>query len=156
MPPTKLHAKNTLLFAVTDFGPSAPFISVLLVSFVLANVVASIAVLALPPKLEGQPPSRALKAMVWLVVCGIVLLLWGSSSGHGGPRPGGGITGYTHGGILHYLTVTSHQQDVGSAWSHDVSLHALPLVGTVALSVAALIVGAVIVRRRQVFASEGP
>ena len=147
---------NTLLLAVADLGPSAPFIGVLLVSFVLASVVASVAVFALPSKREAQPPSSPRKVLVWLLVCGVVFLLWGSASGHGGPREGGGITGYTHGGILYYLTVTSHQQDAGSGWSHDVSLHAWPLVGTVALSGAALIVGAVVVRRQRTFTSGTP
>jgi len=141
-----------MIFAVVDLGPSAPFVGVLIAGLALASVVASVAVLALPPKREGQPPSRARKALVWFLMWGVTFLLWGSSSGHGGPIPGGGTTGYTHGGILHYLTVTSHQPGVGSEWSHDFSLHVWPLVGTVALSAAALIVGAVAVRRWRISA----
>jgi hypothetical protein len=141
---------NAMFFAIADLGPSAPFVGILLVSFALASALAGVAVLALP-KRDGQQPSRARKTLVWLGVCGGVFLLWGSSSGHGGPLPGGGITGYTHGGILHYITVTSHQPGSGSAWSHDISLHTWPLVGTVALSAAALIGGALVVRRWRTF-----
>jgi len=132
---------------LADLGPSTPFVGVLIAGFALASVVASVALLTLPPKREDQPPTRARKTLVWCLVWGVTFLLWGSSSGHGGPIPGGGITGYTHSGILHYLTVTSHQPGVGSEWSHDFSLHVWPLVGTVALSAAALIVGAIAVRR---------
>ena len=144
-----------MFFAVVDLGPSAPFVGVLIAGLVLASVVVSVTVLAIPPKREGQPPSLARKRLVWFLMWGVTFLLWGSSSGHGGPNPGGGTTGYTHGGILHYLTVTSHQPGVGSKWSHDFSLHVWPLVGTVALNAVALIVGAVAVRKGRITAEPG-
>jgi hypothetical protein len=136
-----------MLFAILDLGPSAPFVGVLIVGLALASVVASVAVFVLPSKGEGQPHSRGRKELVWILVWVVIFLLWGSSSGHGGPNPAGGITGYTHAGLFHYLTVSSHQPRVGSEWSHGFSPHIWPLVGTVALSAVALIVGAVATRK---------
>jgi hypothetical protein len=68
-----------MLFAVVDLGPSALFVGVLIAGLALASVVANVAVLALHPEREGQPPSRARKAFVWSLVWGVSFVLWGSS-----------------------------------------------------------------------------
>lgn len=113
---------------------------------VFAGLVATLAVGVFVPKGDGGKRGRGKKVMVWFLVGASTFFLWGSSSGEGGPVPGGGTTGYTYCGILHYMTVSSRQAGRGAPWMHDLHLHPWPLVGTVAPTEAACIVIAVVTR----------
>jgi hypothetical protein len=126
--------------------PADPVLAVVIGGFALATIAASVAVLLVALKREGRRHSRGRKVFVWVIVWLITAFLWASASAESGPAPEGGMTAYTQGGILHYLTVTSGRSDVGAAWSHDVAIHLWPLAGTVALNVAVMVVVVYIAR----------
>jgi hypothetical protein len=133
--------------------PAGPFLWVQIGGLGLATLFASVAALAVRSKGETLRPSRGRRLLVWLAVWGITLFLWGSVGGQNHHTPDGqfadGLTWYIDGGILHYLTVTSHQLAVGAEWSHELSIHPWPLTGTVALSLAVVVVGVLIARPRK-------
>ena len=140
--------------------PNGPFLGVMIGGLALATIVASLAELWYASMCKGLPPSPGRRSFVWLLVWFITLFLWGTvgSQNHHTPDGGlarNGLTWWTNGGILGYLTVTSHQPAPGAEWSHELSIHPWALIGTVALSLAAVVVVVLIARWRRI-GSQGP
>jgi phosphatidylglycerophosphate synthase len=135
--------------------PAGPFLWVQLGALGLATLFASVAALSVRSKGETLRPSRGRRLLVWLAIWGITLFLWGSVGGRNHHTPNGelakdGLTWWTDGGILGYLTVTSRQPGPGAEWSHELSIHPWPLTGTVALSLAVVVVAVLKARRRKI------
>jgi hypothetical protein len=134
--------------------PKAPFLGVMIGGLALATILASVAA-SFASKSEGLPPSLRRTSLVWFLVWFITLFLWGSVGGQNHHTPDGelarnGLTWWTNGGILGYLTVTSHQPAPGAEWSHELSINPWPLIGTVALSLVVVVVAVFMARRRKI------
>ncbi|HUF63747.1 MAG TPA: MgtC/SapB family protein [Verrucomicrobiales bacterium] len=130
---------EAIIVKMLNFGPSTPFIGIATAGLAATCLIVIMAVAALAKRGKWRQLNCRQKSVVVILLSGASFLLWGSSAGQGGPKPGGGTVGYTHGGILHYVSVTSSQPHARAPWSHDLSVRPLPLLGTLALSAAALI-----------------
>jgi hypothetical protein len=135
--------------------PMAAFVGVMIGGLALATIVASLAELWYASMCKGLPPSPGRRSFVWLLVWFVTLILWGSVWGQNHHTPDGelandGSTWWTDGGILGYLSVTSHQAAPGAEWSHELSIHPWPLIGTVALSLAVVVVAVLIAGWRRI------
>ena len=135
--------------------PNGPFLGVMIGGLALAAIVASLAEIWYASMCKGLPPSPGRRSFVWLLVLFITMFLWGTVGGQNTHTPNGdlarnGLTWWTNAGILGYLTVTSHQPAPGAKWSHELSIHAWPLTGTVALSLAAVVLAVLIAGWRRI------
>lgn len=125
---------------MNHFGPSAPFVGIATLGVVAACLIVVGAMLSCRGKSKWKQINSRHNSVVVLFLMAITLLLWGSSTGHGGPHSDGGMIGYTYGGLLHYVSAVSYQPRAGAQWSHDLSVRPLALLGTLALNAAAVIV----------------
>jgi hypothetical protein len=123
-----------------SLGPSAPFVGIATLGMVGAGLAVAIMLLSCHGKNKWKQINSRYNSVVVLLLMATTFLLWGSSTGHGGPHSNGGMIGYTHGGLLHYVSAVSHQPRAGVPWSHDLSVRPLALLGTLALNAAAVIV----------------
>jgi hypothetical protein len=135
--------------------PNGPFLGVMIGGLALAAIVASLAEIWYASSCKGLPPSPGRRTFVWLLVLFMTMFLWGTVGMQITHTPDGelarnGLTWWTNGGILGYLTVTSHQPAPGAEWSHELSIHPWPLTGTVALSLASVVVAVLIARWRRI------
>ena len=138
-----------MFVSMIGLGPASPLVVLLISGLALACLFATLAARHLMQRTEGQTLGQTHKAFVWLGVAVVTFLLWGSSTGHGGPLPAGGMTGNTYAGILNYMTITSQQPASGMAWSHNLTIHFYPLLATIFLTLAMWIVITRISSRRR-------
>ncbi|MEM8532221.1 MAG: hypothetical protein AAGF95_15355 [Chloroflexota bacterium] len=129
-----------MFVSMIGLGPASPLVILLISGLALACLFATLAVRHLMQQTEGQTIGQTHKVFVGLGVAVVTFLLWGSSTGHGGPLPAGGMTGNTYGGILNYITITSQQPVSGMAWSHNLTVHFYPLLATICLTLGMWIV----------------
>ena len=125
-----------MFVSMIGLGPASPLVVLLIGGLALAFLFATLTVRHLIRRYKGQELGHNHKAVVWLGVAVVTFLLWGSSTGHGGPLPGGGMAGHTYAGILNYITITSQQPVSGMAWSHNLTVHFYPLLATICLTLA--------------------
>ncbi len=124
-----------------NLGPSTPFVEIATFGLVID---CSVAVLLLRQRRSTWKQSTTRhKSVIILLLAAVTFVLWGSSTGHGGPHADGGMVGYTHGGMLHYVSAISYQPRAGGPWSHDFSVRPLALLGTIGLNAVAVIVALV-------------
>ena len=123
-----------------NLGPSAPFVVVASLGAVAACLVVVGTMLSCRGKNKWKQINSRHNSVAVLLLMAITFVLWGSSTGRGGPHTDGGTIGYTYGGLLHYVSATSYQPQAGAAWSHQLSVRPLALLGTIGLNAAAVIV----------------
>jgi hypothetical protein len=128
-----------MVLQLVNFGPSAPFVGVAIGGVVIACFVLMMAMVALARTGQWKSSSSRRKRFVIVFLMPAIFLFWGLSTGHGGPKPGGGIVGYAYGGMLHYTTVVSYQPHALAAWSHSLSVRPLALLATLALSIVVVV-----------------
>jgi len=126
-----------------NLGPSAPFVGIATLGVVAACVVVVAVLMSCRERRLFKRINSRHKSIVVLLVAVITFVLWGTSTGHGGPHSDGGMVGYTQGGMLHYVSAISYQARAGAPWTHDCSVRPLALLGTIGLSAAAVIAAVV-------------
>jgi hypothetical protein len=130
-----------------NLGPSAPFVGIATFGLVAASLVMVVLLFSRKRSSTWKNLSARHEIIVVLLLA-VTFVLWGTSTGHGKPHTDGGMIGYTHGGMLHYVSASSYQQRAGAPWAHDISLRPLALLSTIALNAAAVIVALLAIQWR--------